>query len=57
MGPGRLGGVGASAAAVLGTLAVAVMVVVMVNIGGGVNHPLVAPSAQAAPVPVAPSQG
>jgi hypothetical protein len=43
MGPGRLGGLGPSAAAVLAALAVAVLVVAMVDIGGGLDHPLVAP--------------
>ncbi len=48
MGPSRLGGVGPSAAAVLSALAVAMMVVAMVNVGGGANHPLVAAPAHAA---------
>ena len=43
MGPGRFGGVGPSAAAVLASFGVAAMAVAMVHIGGGMNRPLVAP--------------
>ena len=53
MGPGRLGGLGPSAAAVLAALAVAVLVVAMVDIGGGLDRPLVAPPQHA---PAAASQ-
>jgi hypothetical protein len=48
MGPGRFGGFGPSAAAVLGAVAVAIMVVAMVNVGGGIDRPLVAPPAHVA---------
>jgi len=53
MGPGRLGGLGPSAAAVLAAVVVAVLVVAMVDVGGGLNHPLVAPPQHA---PTATSQ-
>jgi hypothetical protein len=41
MGPGRFGGFGPSAAAVLAACVVAVVVVAMVAIGGGLTHPLI----------------
>jgi hypothetical protein len=44
MGPGRTDGLGPSAAAVFATLLVAVTVLAMVLIGGGVQHPLLAPA-------------
>jgi len=56
MGPGRLGGLGPSAAAVLAALAVAVLVVRMVDIGGGLNRPLVAPPQHLATTPTAAGQ-
>jgi hypothetical protein len=56
MGPGRLGGLGPSAATVLATLAAAVLVVAMVDIGGGLNRPLVAPEPHAAATPATASQ-
>ena len=42
MGPGRYGGFGPSAAAVLAAFVVAVVVVAMVSIGGGLHRPLLA---------------
>jgi hypothetical protein len=56
MGPGRLGGLGPSAAAVLSAVVVAVLVAAMVNIGGGRNRPLVAPPQHVATPPAAASQ-
>jgi hypothetical protein len=56
MGPGRLRGLRPSAAAVLAALAVAVLVVAMVDIGGGLNRPLVAPAPHAAATPAAASK-
>jgi hypothetical protein len=40
MGPGRYGGMGASLAAVAVTLVVAILVLAIVSIGGGLFHPL-----------------
>ena len=56
MGPGRLGGLGPSAAAVLTAVAVAIVVVAIIDIGGGVNRPLVTPPPHANPTPVAANQ-
>jgi|HubBroStandDraft_1064217.scaffolds.fasta_scaffold24552_5 hypothetical protein len=42
MGPGRTDGLGPSAAAVLATLVVALTVLAMVLVGGGMQHPLLA---------------
>jgi len=53
MGPGRLGGVGPAAAAIVTALVVAVVVVAMVGISGGLNRPLVAPAPGAATTHVA----
>ena len=55
MGPGRLGGLGPSAAAVLAAVVVAILVVAMVDIGGGLNRPLVTP-AHETPTPAGASQ-
>ena len=56
MGPGRLGGLGPSAAAVLAAVVVAILVVAMVDIGGGLNRPLVAPPQHLATPAAAASQ-
>jgi hypothetical protein len=56
MGPGRLGGLGPAAAAVLAALAVAVLVVAMVDVGGGLDRPLVAPAPHPGVTPAATSQ-
>lgn len=57
MGPGGYGGVGASLGAVAVTLVVAIIVLAIVSIGGGLAHPLVnhepaVMAAAAAPPPV-----
>jgi hypothetical protein len=57
MGPGRLGGLGPSSAAVLATLLVVIAVWAMVSVGGGANRPLVAPAPHVALASTAPSQG
>jgi hypothetical protein len=49
MEPGRSGGLGPSAAAVLASALVAVVVVTMVSVGGGLNRPLVASSHPVSP--------
>jgi len=56
MGPGRLGGMGRAGTAVLAAVAVAVLVVAMVDIGGGLNRPLVAPPQHLATPAAAASQ-
>jgi hypothetical protein len=56
MGPGRLGGIAPSTATVLAVLVAAVLVVAMVDIGGGLNRPLVAPPPHAAATAPAASQ-
>ena len=43
MGSGRFGGLGPSAAAVFAAFVVAVVVVTMVSVGGGMSRPLVTP--------------
>jgi hypothetical protein len=43
MGPARNGGLGASGGAVLMTVIVAIVVLIMVEIGGGLTRPLYAP--------------
>jgi hypothetical protein len=48
MGPGRFGGLGPSAAAVLVAFVVAIVVWAMVDIGGGINRPLVTQPAHVA---------
>lgn len=56
MGPGRYGGLGATLGAAAVAFVVAVMVLAMVRIGGGLTRPLVAPHPQvaAAAAPQAP---
>jgi len=56
MGPGKLRGLGRSAAAVLAVLVVAVLVVAIVDIGGGLNRRLVAPAPHPTPTLAAASQ-
>ncbi len=48
MGPGRYGGLGATLGAAAVALVVAIVVLAMVRIGGGLNRPLVAPQPQVA---------
>jgi hypothetical protein len=57
MGPGRIGGSAPSGAAVLATVVVAIAVMAMVSVGGGVDRPLVAPHPHAAVAPAEPNQG
>jgi hypothetical protein len=57
MGPGRFGGLGPSGAAVLATFVVAVAVMAIVSIGGGLDRPLVVHSPHVAAAHAPPSQG
>lgn len=57
MGPGRYGGLGPSAAAVLAAVVVAVVVVAMVSVGGGVRRPLLSPTHVATTTQAAQHQG
>lgn len=56
MGPGRYGGIGTTIGAAAMAVAVALGVIAMVSIGGGINHPLVARPAVAMNTPP-PGQG
>ncbi len=56
MGPGRYGGMGATLGAVAVALVVAIVALVIVSIGGGIDHPIVAHPHVAAAA-AAPSQG
>lgn len=47
MGPGRYGGIGTTIGAAAAAVVVALGVIAMVAIGGGINHPLVAKPAVA----------
>jgi hypothetical protein len=53
MGPGRYGGLGATAGAIAVAFVVAVAVIAMVAVGGGLNRPLVAAHVAAAAAPSA----
>ena len=57
MGPGRYGGLGATVGAAAAALAVALGVLAMVSLGGGVRHPLVASASAVAPAQAAHAQG
>ncbi len=48
MGPGRYGGLGATLGAAAVALVVAILVLAMVRVGGGIGRPLVAPHPQMA---------
>ncbi|HEY1427347.1 MAG TPA: hypothetical protein VGF50_11795 [Caulobacteraceae bacterium] len=56
MGPGRYGGIGTTIGAAAAAVVVALAVIAMVAIGGGMNHPLVAQPAMAMTTPP-PGQG
>lgn len=51
MGPGRSGGIGATIGAAAVAIVVALGVIVMVSLGGGINRPLVAHTAMAMNAP------
>ena len=57
MGPGRTDGLGPSAAAVFATLMVALTVLAIVVVGGGMQHPLLAPAHVALAHSAPPHQG
>ena len=57
MGPGRYGGLGATLGAAAVAFVVAVMVLAMVRIGGGLTRPLVAPHPQVAAAVAAQAPG